>query len=788
MGRINSKYIYKTTPVCDKSAEVRGSDYRFTVLTPRLIRMEYNKDGYFEDGATQTVINRRFDVPEFGVSHKNGALKISTSEIELTYYGGEFTKNSLSAKFKSSGRYEWHFGDDEFNLKGTARTLDTVDGECELENGIMSPCTMTVLDDSRSLIIADDGWVDLRKSFGSDMYLFAYRKDYKAALKDFCKLTGRTPMIPRYALGNWWSRFYKYTQEEYEQLMLRFERESLPFSVAVIDMDWHYTDIKPEYGSGWTGFSWNRELFPDHRAFLGFLNEHGLKATLNLHPAEGVAAHEDAYEKMAESMNVKNGEPVEFDITDPEFVEKYFDILLHPMEKDGVAFWWMDWQQGNTTGTPGLDPLWMLNHFHFVDMKNRNVRPMIFSRYSGPGSHRYPVGFSGDTYATWASLDFQPYFTSAASNIGYGWWSHDIGGHMFGYRDDEMAVRWVQFGVFSPIMRLHSMCNDFQSKEPWQYNKLAEDVIGSFLRLRHALIPYLYTMNYRAYSESLPLIEPLYYESENDGAYNVNRNEYYFGSEMIVSPITSKGDGVTCMGNVNTYLPEGMWFDFFSGDCYGGGTYKMYRQQSAIPVLVRAGGIIPLDGDGVRNLTNNPSRLELHIFPCADNTFELYEDDGCSTDYENGVCVKTKFSLSFGGTVRFAIGAPQGSDALKIKDRKYKLVFRQLSDSQNISVAENGQKKEFAKSYKNNSLIIELEKVNGDVLVSIETTTALNSVYDNVFNILLRAQWANAQKEEIFNKLKQTKNAAAFLCELAATDIDRNLFNALAEAVGTNEL
>ena len=155
-----------------------------------------------------------------------------------------------------------------------------------------------------------------------------------------------------------------------------------------------------------------------------------------------------------------------FDITDPEFLEAYFETVLHPMEKEGVDFWWLDWQQGNTTKIEGLDPLWMLNHYHYLDSRRLGTRGLTFSRYAGPGSHRYPVGFSGDTVISWESLDFQPYFTANASNIGYGWWSHDIGGHMLGVRDDELTTRWVQFGVFSPINRLHSTDNPFNGKEP----------------------------------------------------------------------------------------------------------------------------------------------------------------------------------------------------------------------------------------------------------------------------------------------------------------------------------
>ena len=793
MGRINEKYIYKTTPKSKEQAIVKGDTYRFTILCDRLIRMEYNKNGVFEDRATQTVINRNFSVPEFSVSQEGNTLIIATDYIEITYHGGEFTKNSLSARFTGklgNTKYDWHYGDSKFNLKGTARTLDKVDGECELEDGIMSRVCMTTLDDSNSLILSDDGWIDVRDRGGVDIYLFGYRNDYKSALKAYCQLTGTTPMIPRYALGNWWSRFYKYTQEEYCALMNRFKREGIPFSVAVIDMDWHYTDIAPEYGSGWTGFSWNKELFPDHCAFLKFLNDNCMHPTLNLHPAEGIAAHEDCYEALASAMGIDatTEKTVAFDIANPKFVENYFDKVLHPMEKEGVAFWWMDWQQGNTTKVPGLDPLWMLNHYHYIDMQGRNIRPMIFSRYAGTGSQRYPIGFSGDTVVTWESLDFQPYFTATASNIGYGWWSHDIGGHMFGYRDDEMVTRWVELGVFSPIMRLHSMCSDFQSKEPWNYNMQSEYAMRKFLRLRHSLIPYMYTMNYRAYSESIPMVAPVYYECDDDEAYTVNRNEYFFGTQMLVSPITHKSDSVTAMGSTKTYLPEGVWFDFFTGRCYSGKrTVRLYRELDKMPVLVKGGGIVPMDNSGVRNGTDNPKSLLIHIFPGANGEFTLYEDDGVSTDYENGICVKTKLELRCENGIEFNISAPCGEDSLKVKDRGYTLAFRSVLDSSDITVTENGTAKEFIKHYDDNTLYIEIKNVNSEVSVYVNSKQCQNPIREEVFRILKNAQCSNTLKEQVYNKLISAKSTSDFVCEMTALDMDFNLFSAIVEVVTAYE-
>ena len=791
MKRISEKYIYKTAPVSRNKAIVSGENYRFTVLTDRLIRIEYSKDGKFEDRATQTVVNRDFDVPVFSVTEQNGNITIRTECMELIYHGGKFSKYSLSARFFGKNgniANNWYYCENKYNLKGTARTLDVADGECELENGIMSKDAMAVLDDSKSLVFANDGWIETRDNDNIDIYLFAYYEDYIGALKAFYQLAGKTPMIPRFALGNWWSRYYKYTQEEYEELMLKFERYGIPLSVAVIDMDWHYTDIASKYGSGWTGFSWNKELFPNHKEFLDFLHRRNMEVTLNLHPAEGIAAHEERYKEMAQAMgvNIDAEETVAFDIANPKFIENYFKILLKPMEDEGVSFWWMDWQQGSITKIPGLDPLWMLNHFHYMDMYSRNKRAMIFSRYAGVGSHRYPIGFSGDTIITWDSLDFQPYFTANAANIGYGWWSHDIGGHMCGIKDDELVTRWVQLGVFSPIMRLHSSDNHFTSKEPWLYNKISETVMIDFLRLRHKLIPYLYTMNYRAYKDDIPLVTPLYYMDNSNEAYTYNRNEYCFGSEMIVSPITSKADGITQMGCANTYIPNGIWFDFFCGRKYNGGKcYKIYRDIYTMPALVKAGGIIPMMED-ITN-TDNPQTMIVQVFPCADNSFTLYEDDGVTMNYENGECAKTMFELQWSEKPKFIIHKPEGNKNIVTVDRKYIILFRNIS-SCDIAVAENGSEILFETYSDDKGTYVCVDNINGEVIISFNDGVRVleNDYKKDIFGILFHAQYDNEKKKQIYKLLENTNNAIDFINGINSTDIDGNLYNALLETVSAD--
>ncbi|MGK5683495.1 TIM-barrel domain-containing protein [Actinoplanes sp. URMC 104] len=612
-------------PEADPAAVVAGDRYRITVLTDGLVRLEYSEDGVFEDRASTFALNRRLPVPGFRVLDTGGHLEIVTARFRLTYDRGPFTTSGLSLAVRggvTTYHSVWRFGQEPQTLGGTARTLDNADGAIPLAPGVVSRDGYAVLDDSRSLLFDDDGWVAADNVGRTDLYVFAYGHDYAEALRAFYAVSGPQPVLPRWALGNWWSRYHRYTAESYLELFDRFRREGLPFSVAVLDMDWHLVDVGPEHGSGWTGYTWNRELFGDPRAFLGRLHDEGLRVTLNVHPADGVRSYEQAYPAMAAALgrDPASGDPIAFDVTDRSFLKAYFEVLHRGLEADGVDFWWLDWQSGPYSRVAGIDPLWMLNHYHFHD----NGR-ITFSRYAGPGSHRYPVGFSGDTVASWASLEFQPHFTATAANIGYGWWSHDIGGHFFGVRDDELATRWVQFGVFSPIMRLHSAKDPFLTKEPWAFPQPARDIMTSFLRLRHRLVPYLHTMNHRG----LPLVLPMYHrEPDRDAAYEVP-NQYQFGTELVVAAITEPADPRTCLGRVRAWLPDGVWVDVLTDLVYEGGrTLYLHRDLETIPVLAAAGALVPLDGQAVPgNDPVDPAHLEVLVVVGADGEFDLVEDD-----------------------------------------------------------------------------------------------------------------------------------------------------------------
>ncbi|MDE7224991.1 MAG: alpha-xylosidase, partial [Acetatifactor sp.] len=444
--------IAKTAPMAAEKNIIVHGNRRITVLTPQLFRIETTENGIFCDEATQTVWFRNTTPVNYQFTLEPDAITVTTEQATL-----------ILRQEISDSRIVFDNGNeaplsDEGNLLGTYRTLDCCDGDLwisydpngedshpiRLGNGVISRTGVALYDDSKSLLLNRDGMVAPRKIKEQDLYIFAYGQDYRSAIKALYLLCGAPAALPRYALGNWWSRYHAYTAGEYLELMEHFEEDQIPFTVATIDMDWHPSDNLPEGIDGWTGYSWNRALFPDYKDFLRQLQEKNLHITLNLHPASGVQYIEEQYEDMAKCMGIDPATKrrIDFDFTDETFINAYFSLLHKPYEKDGVDFWWIDWQQGTNSAIKGYDPLWGLNHYHSLDIAE-NKEQLILSRYAGIGSHRYPVGFSGDTLVTWKTLQYLPYFTSTASNAGYTWWSHDIGGHINVLKDDEQIVRYV---------------------------------------------------------------------------------------------------------------------------------------------------------------------------------------------------------------------------------------------------------------------------------------------------------------------------------------------------------
>jgi alpha-glucosidase (family GH31 glycosyl hydrolase) len=772
--------LRESCPIARRESVLAGDHWRITVLLDGLLRLEWSDDGGFEDRASTFAVRRDHPTPKFTVNESDEQLEIITDRLHLAWDRQPFSSAGLSVRVRgavSAHWATWRWGTAPRTLGGTGRTLDDADGAIPLEPGVVSRDGIAVVDDSESFLFTEAGWIDRRMPGRRDVYVFAYGHDYPDAVRALYAVSGAPPVLPRWALGNWWSRYHAYSAPEYLELLDRFDAERVPFAVAVLDMDWHrVTSVPPQYGTGWTGFSWEPELFPDPAAFLAELHRRGLRVTLNLHPHDGVQPFEDAFPAMAEAMGVDPAADlgVPFDITSERFAEAYFDALLHPLEKQGVDFWWIDWQQGQLSNVPGVDPLWMLNHLHFVDSERDGRRGLTFSRYAGPGSQRYPVGFSGDSVITWDSLRFQPYFTATASNIGYGWWSHDIGGHIFGVRDDMLTVRWIQLGVFSPINRLHSSSNPFLQKEPWAYPEQARNAFGRALRFRHRLVPYLHSMNYRA-AEGEPLVRPMYWDRPmTRAAYDVP-SQFLFGDSLLVAPITDPNDEVTLMGSTEAWLPEGTWADIFSGTVYragaGGQHIRLHRDDKSIPALLMAGAVLPLTRDASVRPDTNPPALELLLLPGADGTRELVEDDGAGDRISRTALVWDDAGQTL------TIGA--ASDPAVVSARRdWTVTFLGVSRFDAVDVSGG-----VAPVVAGGVVTIAGVPAGTELQIRVRIGAARDDKRTRLFDILARAQWEHERKLAAWNVLTTGDDDLRKVSELHALGIPESLLSALVEIV-----
>ena len=714
-------------PIADPKAVVRIGNARFTVLTPQLIRMEWAADGKFEDHASLVFLNRHLSVPKFAVSTTDGGSThlIKTDALSLAYKvaqdnGGKFSADNLQVDFTSNGkRVSWRPGmEDTGNLMGTTRTLDgALGGKTRepIDPGLISRDGWVVVDDSsRPLFDSADfrfaqgenspwPWVVQRPAGArQDWYFFGYGHNYKEALSDFTRVAGKIPLPPRFAFGTWWSRYWAYSDQEFEDLVRGFRENDVPLDVLVIDMDWHLTFHQNWFNNendqsghrlGWSGYTWNKLLFPDPDAFLKNIRSQGLKTTLNMHPASGVQPWEDAYAEMARRMGIDptTKKYVPFDITNKKFATNYMDLLHHPLEKRGIDFWWLDWQQEANTKTAGVNPTWWLNYVHFTDQEREGKRPLLFHRWGGLGNHRYQIGFSGDTISVWDSLAFQPWFTATAANVGYAYWSHDIGGHMPGAVDPELYTRWIQFGTFSPILRTHTTKNPDSERRIWAYPEPYADIMRDEFQFRYALVPYIYTEARRTYDSGVAFLRPLYYDwPEAEQAYAA-KNEYTFGDSMIVAPVTSPTDKASGLATEKIWLPAGEWIEWDTGRHFTG-PVELNRKFSIreTPVYVRAGSIVPMAPKMSHTGEKPIDPLILTVFPQTagkKSFYTLYEDSGKAREYQTGKAAWTDIAASeAGGQLVITIAPPRHGYTGMPLQRAYELRLPGDWPAQSVSV------------------------------------------------------------------------------------------------------
>lgn len=695
-----------------ENAIFKGEKYRITLLTERLIRFEYSEDGIFYDGLTERVINRDFPVPEFTIQEDNRFLEITTKYYKISYAknkpfaAGKIAPDAnLKVTLVNTDKL-WYFNHPEArNYKGSNISLDENSTKAKFHNGLYSTDGFASIDDSESLLINENGELVVPTIKRVDTYLFMYRRDFGLCLKDYFTLTGYPMMIPRYSLGIWWNKDEIYTFEDTKNLLANFSRNKIPLSVLLLGNNWHTkTDLNK------TGFTFNPTLFPSPEGFINYMHERGVRVGVSLDPSEGISKEEASYNPFRMEYGINEDVNIPFNVFNIDFVNAYFHKIIEPLNRLGIDFYWIDYYNPKETYN-----LRALNYYHFNDYKkDPTKRGMILSRNGLVASHRLPIHYSGQTIVSWDTLKLLPFYNSTASNIGLSWWSHDIGGYKEGIEDSELYIRYVELATFSPIFRFSAKYGHYYKREPWRWDVQTLNIVRDYCVLRHRLIPYIYSEAYKYHKTGLPLIEPLYYLTPEIYDEPLYKNEYNFGHELFVAPITSKKDLVMNRTVQKIFLSNGMWYDFKTGKKFPGNKrYVTFYKDEDYPVFAKAGSIIPLaELEENINVTNPPKKLEIHVFPGKSNTFKLYEDDGYSSLFEQGYYILTNIDYNYlQNNYTLIIRAVEGKTGIIPPTRDYKIRFRNTRESENVIAYINKDVVATENYIEDNDFIVEVKNV-----------------------------------------------------------------------------
>lgn len=727
-----------------EKAVFRGSKYRISLLTERLIRLEYNEEGVFNNSETAIVKNRLFSYPEFSKKEDDHFLIIETPYFTLTYLkNAAFATRTLYATIDGK-KMAWYYGMNEVrNLGGIFYSLDNTIKFPHLSKGLFAMNGVASFDDSDSMCF------DVERNYVSnkfskkyvDLYLFIYGKDFGLCLDDYYRLTGMPPLIPRYALGNWWSKEYPYKDKEIIELLDKFKRHNIPFSVFLLDNGWSQGDSK--YPDIKTGFSFNKENFPHYAEFIKEIHNRKIKLGVKINPQYGFYPFEEQYENASKYVKPNNNGVIEFDPTNMKHIDVLLKLFIHPLQAKGIDIIWNDYNDID------INKIYLVNYYMHMDNRRLEKRNIILSRNSTYAPHLFDIIYSGKNLISWKVLKMLPFLNLTASNVGVGYLSHDVAGSLSGIEDSDFYLRSLQLGVFSPILRFNTEKGNYFKREPWKWDIVTESIASEYLILRHKLIPYLYSEAYNYHKFGKLLIKPFYYY--NLAFYDDENyvNQYYFGSAFMISPIIKSMDDVINRTIQKFFIPDGVWYDFKNGKRFlGNHKYISFYSISDYPIFVKQGSIIPMAGENSFMSYENPNDFEIHVFPGASNTYHLYEDDGETKYYQNGKFCVTEFDYNYRkSNYTLIVRHLEGDTSLIPAYRNYKVVFRNTKKANNVVVNENDQARDD----------IKVEITDTDFVIYVDHVNSNNQLVINCYGEDIEIDSVKLIKDDIDSILSDLK-------------------------------
>ena len=750
----------KSKSQSNSAAVFKGENYRITVLSERLVRLEYSVNGNFNDNLTTLVKNRNFSVPNFKVEQDSKYIVISTKYFMLQYLknkpflGPKFAPDSnLKINLLNTDKM-WFYGHVEArNFYGGAISLDNYQGKVSLDKGLYSTDGFVSLDDSGNMEIDDDGFLKEPDPNKVDIYVFMYKRDFGLCLKDYYTLTGYPYMPPRYAFGVWWNREKIYNFLDTKELVNSFNKHQVPLSILLLSEFWHIKD-KENYNLHKTGFSFNRDLFPNPKEFVDFMHSKGVFVGLNMDPIEGIRKEEDRYLNFSQELNIVDGITIPFNVFDKKFMSLYIRHMIDSFLELGIDVFWLDYQKD----LKSLQALCYYYNQAFIKSSNRSI---LFTRSPLVAPHTSGILYSGETIVSWDTLKYLPFYNSLASNKGVAWWSHDVGGYKDGIEDSELYLRYIQFSCFSPIFRFSAKRGAYYKREPWFWDVKTFTIAREYIYLRQRLIPYIYTEGINYCKTGKPLIQPIYYSYPEIYDEPNYRNEYYFGKELFIAPITKPKDVTMNRSIERIYLPKGIWYDFKTGKKFvGDKRYVAFYKEDEYPIFVQEGGIIPLanlNGEDINNFLP-PKSMEINIFPGKSNMYKLYEDDGVTKLYDKGYYIVTAIDYNYMQNNYTVIIHPiEGKTEIIPRFRDYKIRFRNTRTADSVEIYLNNDKDTLEyKSYTDeNDFVVEIKNVDTTKQLTVNCKgkdieiNAVRIINEDINSIITDLKISTKLKEEI---------------------------------------
>jgi len=480
---------------------------------------------------------------------------------------------------------------------------------------------------------------------GTARYFFIASQNYPDLLKSYTELTGRQSLPPRWVFGNLLSRMAYRNQKETDSVVSLMQKDNFPMDAIILDFYWFGDSIKGYLGN----LDWYKKAWPDPVNMISKYRKEGIKTILITEPyvLDTLKNYKDGLEKKI-FVTDSSGRPYLdtlfyfghgslIDIFKPEACE-WFWQKYNKQINNGVAAWWGD------LGEPESHP----SDIYHVNGKADEVHniyghywdKMLFEKYSEnyphtrlfhlqrsgfAGSQRYSAfPWTGDVSRSWGGLQAQLPLLLTMSLSGLGYIHSDAGGFAFGEKDDELYTRWLQFAVFTPILRPHGSDVTGIPSEPVFWSVKTQDIVRNYMNLRYSFLPYNYTLAWQNATTGEPLMRPLFYSYPGDSIAVKTGDEYLWGDNLLVTPVIVKGQTVR-----KIYLPAGRWIDFYTGTIYQGNRYIDFPVTiEKIPLFVKSGSFIPMTRP-VKTTDNYKSdNFNIRYYPDGKSEFTQYEDDG----------------------------------------------------------------------------------------------------------------------------------------------------------------